>query len=192
MPSVTRSPDFTSQSFAVPLFAIRAYDWSASSTGTVTESISCVALPLYKAIHVGSVVFTFTERCSAPLFGWLPSCSTMSCRPLRFVRSSPFGIWLIRFTRSGTLIFLSSTERSVVTYIPRMLYVENEMLAISSHAFLAPYSSIRLVSFTVITSFSLMLASIWAIIGSEVTATSAPNKSFLIFIIFIKYVLLYI
>ena len=43
---VTRSADFTSQSFDVPLLAMRAYDWSAANTGTVTESMSCVALPL--------------------------------------------------------------------------------------------------------------------------------------------------
>ena len=46
MPGVTRSADFTSQSLASPLLAMRANDWSSLRTGTVMESISCVALPL--------------------------------------------------------------------------------------------------------------------------------------------------
>ena len=71
--------------------------------------------------------------------------------------------------------------------MPLMLYVECEILAISTHAFRWPYSSIRLDSFWVITSFSLMLASIWAIIGSEAMVRSKPDRNPILFICVVFY-----
>ena len=63
------------------------------------------------------------------------------------------------------------------------------MLAISTQACLVPYSSIRLLSLLVITSFNLMLASIWAIIGSEANTNRQTVMNLFLFIclVFVTY-----